>query len=790
MAENDQNLDRAATQVRLPSPPSVAVEAGELDLATCENEPIHIPGSIQPHGFLLALNEQDEVVIASATAAQYLQRPLESIFGKTLVDLLGQELGARILASLVDDPLTTASRLMVAADLPGREGTGERFEIAAHLAENSAHVRTVLEFERSVQSVDIERINSRLFNFIGLIRAMQQPAEICEAAVDEVQALTGCDRVLVYRFDEDGNGLVLAEKRLSQQFASYLGLRFPASDVPAQARRMYELNRVRIIPNVDYEASPLLSPGGPATELDLSRSILRSVSPIHRQYMRNMGTACSMSVSIMIDGHLWGLISCHHHEPRYVPLRLRSACDFVMQIVSSQIESRQNALHLQRALAAKSVQTRLLASMAAEDSYSAGLTRVPNTLMELAGADGAAVVVGLGVSLFGITPTEKQVLQIVDWFRRREDNEFFVSRSLSAEFPRAREFSAQASGVIITSVSKLNNSFVLWFRQEIIQTVRWAGDPQKPALQPSAAQTQYAGAAGALPPGIVHPRHSFEEWLQIVRASSTPWLREEIDATSDFRLAVLQVVLKRAEELAAMAAGLQVANEELEAFSYSVSHDLRAPFRHISGFSEMLKEEEADRMSAKGKHYLATIMDSARFAGLLVDSLLDFSRFARSKFTMVNVNMEALVDQEWKAVLYDEASGRTIYFDRTELPIVSGDPQLLRQVLRNLLSNAVKYTGKESEARVQMEAHTEGQEFIFSITDNGVGFDQQYADKLFGVFQRLHRIEEFEGTGIGLANVRRIIGRHGGRVWAHGEVNKGATFYFSLPAMLPPMEDA
>ena len=772
MPYENQDLEIAS-----PAPPAAD---DQLDLTSCDREPIHIPGSVQPHGFLLALDAAGRVVIASGTAAQFLAMPMAGILGKRLPELLGEELGQRILKNLAAEPLAAATRLLTAGDIAGEAGW-TRFEIVAHAAIESTIARTVIEFERAMEPFDIEAVNARLFNFVGMIRGMHAIESICQAAVEEVHALTGCDRTLAYRFDEHGNGLVLAETRTGQEFPSYLGLRFPASDVPAQARRMYELNRVRIIPDVEYEASPLLSADGPVFDLDLSRSILRSVSPIHRQYMRNMGTVCSMSVSIMIENRLWGLVSCHHHQPRYVPLRLRSACDFVMQVVASQIESRTNALHLERALAAKSVQTRLLARMAAEESYAAALTGMPETLLDLVRADGAAVVVGLGVTRFGITPTEAQVLQLVEWFRRREQNEVLITDNLGGSYERGREFATKGSGAIIISISKLNNSFVLWFRQEVVQTVRWAGDPQKPALQPEDS---------LLPKNIVHPRHSFEEWSQIVRGTSEPWLPEEAAAAADFRAAVLEVVLKRAEELAAMASGLQIANEELEAFSYSVSHDLRAPFRHISGFSEMLKLEEAERMSPKGQHYLATIMESARFAGLLVDSLLDFSRFARSKIHMVPVNLEALVDAEWQAVLYDEAAGRNIEFSHSSLPTVRGDAQLLRQVLRNLFSNAVKYTGRQPHAQVRMDVRTEGQEFIFSVADNGVGFDQQYADKLFGVFQRLHRIEDFEGTGIGLANVRRIIGRHGGRAWAQGEVGEGAAFYFTLPAILPPLEDA
>ena len=821
MAEIAGDLRTAAATRTLEAMPTPPVP-GELDLTSCDREPIHIPGSIQPHGFLLVLDRAGRVTVSSSNAGDFLHRPLHSIFGETLPGLLGQT-GHRILSEFGSQPLGSqplgyqplarpaaedsrpfasrllASRLLASIDIPAADGPSARFEVVASQATVSDAPATIFEFEQSLEPVDIDALNARLYNFVASIRRLESTESICQAAVEEIHTLSRCDRVVLYRFDEQGHGLVLAEVRAHDRFESYLGLRFPASDVPVQARRMYLQNRVRIIPNVDYEPSPLLAAGPvagtadaprQAPEIDLSHCILRSVSPIHRQYMRNMGTACSMSMSIIIDGKLWGLVSCHHHSARYVPLRLRSACDFIMQIVASQIEAHTSSLRLQRALVAKGVQGRLLASMAAADNYMDGLIQSPETLQALTNASGAALVVGSTARLFGVTPSESQVLQLVDWLSLRGHDsspssspgtmhdsgkdELFSTSQLSSVYPRGESFAAQGSGVIAITVSRLHNTHVLWFRQELVQTVRWAGNPQKPAEPASSASN-----------GIVHPRHSFDEWSQIVRGCAQPWADEEVEAAAEFRAAVLQIVLRRAEELAELAAGLQVANEELEAFSYSVSHDLRAPFRHISGFSEMLKEEEGERMSPRGQHYLATIMDSARFAGLLVDSLLEFSRFARAEVAMVPIHMEGLADREWEAVQYDEAL-RPVDFSRGPLPRVLGDAQLLRQVLRNLFSNAAKYSGKQPDPRIRMECRTEGSEYIFSIADNGVGFDQQYASKLFGVFQRLHRVEDFEGTGIGLANVRRIIGRHGGRTWAEGVVGKGATFFFSLPVVFLP----
>ena len=231
-------------------------------------------------------------------------------------------------------------------------------------------------------------------------------------------------------------------------------------------------------------------------------------------------------------------------------------------------------------------------------------------------------------------------------------------------------------------------------------------------------------------------------------------------------------------------AQLEAANKELEAFSYSVSHDLRAPLRHIVGFSEMLQKHASDSLDERGRHHLNTIADSAKEMGVLIDELLVFSRMGRTEMRTAVVDVGYLVKEIIeRESTRPEVRQRTIDWTIDPLPHVRADPTMLRLVFQNLIGNAIKFTRRRDKAVVHIGTSSETTRTVFFVRDNGAGFDMQYAQKLFGVFQRLHRTEDFEGTGVGLANVRRIVSRHGGKTWAEGEVDKGATFYFSLPKL-------
>jgi len=258
-------------------------------------------------------------------------------------------------------------------------------------------------------------------------------------------------------------------------------------------------------------------------------------------------------------------------------------------------------------------------------------------------------------------------------------------------------------------------------------------------------------------------------------------LKEEIDERRRAEEKIKKFNKELEKKIAERTAELIEANKELESFSYSVSHDLRAPLRHIIGFSEMLKNEMSSDISQKGTIYIDFITESSEKMSTLINSLLDFSRMSRADIHPVRIDMNDLLKKAIKE-LGPDISGQDIEWEIEKMPEGYGDRSLLLQVMINLVSNAVKYSGKKETSLIKIGATVwENNSVLYFVKDNGAGFDMKYANKLFGVFQRLHREMDFEGIGIGLALVHRIIKRHGGKIWAESEIDKGATFYFSLP---------
>ncbi|MES2899730.1 MAG: ATP-binding protein [Pseudomonadota bacterium] len=738
-------------------------EISDLDLSSCDREPIRTPGSIQPHGFMLTLTPDLHLLQASENLQQMLGRPAADMLGKPLADLVGAEAVAIIAAQLNASDVGQRPTFLCPVSLDA----GTSFDVLAHQYDSVL----ILEFERhgGGAAADLRQLYRQVGSFLLKLDDATTLEAMSMIACEDIRAVTGYGRVMVYQFDQDGHGHVLAEAR-EPGYPSYLGQRFPATDIPRQARELYSLNPIRLIQDANYTPARLTPPLNPVTGAvnDLSFASLRSVSPIHLQYMRNMGTLASMSVSLMVKGKLWGLISCHHATACPVAFDKRSACEQLGQILAMCIQSREDASELQFRLEVRRVMVSMLAGLTQGSDFIDNMSSVFPALLQFARADGAAILYDDRLLTFGATPSEEQIRDLVGWLDMHSHQDVFYTDKLSQHYPAGAAMTATASGLMAMPISRIHKHYLLWFRPEIVHTIDWAGRPLK---EGATAQAQLT------------PRTSFDTWRETIHGTSAPWHPGEIELAVEFRSALLGIALERAEQMAELAEELGRANKELEAFSYSVSHDLRAPLRHIVGFSDLLLEAAGNDSLEKRERFLRNIKDSARLAGKLVDDLLSFSQMGRAALRPTNIQLNHLVATCIEKLGID-TRGRDIEWQIGVLPTLHADPTFLQLALYNLMSNAVKFTGQKDKAVIAISATANASETIISVADNGAGFNMDYVHKLFGVFQRLHRMEDFQGTGIGLANVRRIIERHGGRVWANSVPGEGATFSFSIPKEL------
>jgi chemotaxis family two-component system sensor kinase Cph1 len=736
-----------------------------LDLSSCEQEPIRTPGSVQPHGFVLSLSLQLKVIQASDNVSQHLGKSAAAILGQPLAELIGAAAVQLLTAEIAAGSIGTRPSFAGTIEAPG----GRHYDLLAH----SYDGLLMVEFEAVTHpAADFRHLYPLVGSFLHSLNDADSVQQMCAAAAVQIHKATGFGRVLVYSFDTEGHGHVLAESN-DGSLPSCLGQRFPASDIPRQARELYILNRIRLIPDANYEAARLEPALNPLTGKanDLSYAALRSVSPIHLQYMRNMGTLASMSVSLVVKGKLWGLISCHNAQPRHITFDRRNACEQLGQILALRVGSREDEEELKFRLEVRRVMVSVLAGLTQGSNFIDNMSSVFPQLLQFVRASGAAIVIDDHVSLYGDTPDQDFVPPLVAWLEQHAHEEIFHTDRLSEIYPPAAPWLHNASGLMAMPISRIHKHYLLWFRPELVQTIDWAGNP-------------HAKAAPAGAPQQLSPRTSFASWRETIHGAGLPWHAGEIEMALEFRTALLGIALERAEQMAELAEELGRANKELEAFSYSVSHDLRAPLRHIVGFSDLLMEHDANSSPEKRQRFLKNIKESARLAGKLVDDLLSFSQMGRASLRPLQVNMRELV-QGCIDKLGLDIGQRNVQWQVGELPIVQADPVFVHLAVYNLLSNAVKFTAPRDPAVIGISAeHREG-EYIFRIADNGVGFNMDYVHKLFGVFQRLHRMEDFHGTGIGLANVRRIIERHGGRTWAESFPEQGAVFYFTIPDELP-----
>jgi chemotaxis family two-component system sensor kinase Cph1 len=740
-------------------------ELQSLNLTSLKEPSIHTISQIQPHGVLLVLEEPElNILQVSSNTYDVFGITPENMLQKKLEDLLDPFQIEKIKAGLLQESLDMINPTKIWARVKGDE-----YIVFDGIFHRNADGFLILELELAFSQENIP-----FLSFYHLARASINKLEetgnlhdFCQILVQEVRKVTGFDRVMLYKFDDDGHGSVIAEEKLATM-ESYLGLHYPESDIPRPARKLFASNWIRIIPDTQAEPVEIFPAINPLSQRrpDLTNSILRSPYSCHIEYLHNMGVGASLTISLIKEGKLWGLIACHHQTPKYVSYEMRKACEFLGRVIFSELADREETEDYDYRMRLTYIQSALVEYMSQEENFIDGLVKHQPNLLDLTNAQGAAICFGGNYTLIGETPKEEDLNFLVQWLKNNVEEEVFYTDSLPRLYPDAQNFKNVASGLLAIPISKQN--YVLWFRPEVIQTVNWGGDPNRAfEVNTSDGNTRLC------------PRKSFELWKETVRLTSLRWQAVEVKAALELRKAIVNIVLRQADELAQLAHDLELSNAELKKFAYVASHDLQEPLNQVANYVQLLEMRYEQLLDEDAKEFITFAVEGVSLMQTLIDDVLAYSKVDMQAIEFELTNVETALERALTN-LRKRISETGAVITHDQLPTVMADGTQLMQLFQNLIGNAIKFRSDKAP-EIHIGASRLEDEWLFSVRDNGIGIDPQFRDRIFVIFQRLHTRDEYPGTGMGLAICKKIIECHRGRIWVESKLGEGATFYFTIP---------
>ena len=747
-----------------------------MNITSNEYQSIHTPGSIQPHGVLLVLSVPELIILQVSSNTQgYLGAEPTSLLSQPLSKVVDLEQVKIIKQNLEDNSGVNLLRLSILVS-----GQKQYFDCSVHRRDDLV----ILELEPTdcEHQGDFFSFQTLVTRAIATLQSTSELREFLQLVTLQIQHITNFDRVMVYEFDASGAGKVVAETKLPE-LPSYLGLHYPATDIPEPSRQLYQRCLLRFIRDLNAEPVKLISLNHPVTNqpVDLSQSVLRSADPCCVEYHQNMGVAALLVIPLVKNSQLWGLISCHHQTPQHLSTEVRGACELIGQFISLELDSKVNREELEAVVKLKSLHSEFVASISQAEDFQEALVNPEPRLLELVNAQGAAVCLDETITLVGNTPTLAEIQNLLLWADDQVQDSLFCTNSLPKLYPLAETYHDRACGLLLLRISQIKRYYILWFRPEVIQTVNWAGNPYE------SIQVDGDGKV------TLSPRNSFAQWQEEVRLTSLPWQDFEQQSALDLRNAIVGIVLKKADELAEINQELQRSNQELDSFAFAASHDLKEPLRGIHNYSMFLLEDYGEILDEAGIEKLQTLVNLTERMERLIDVLLKFSRLGQTQLKLKPVNLNKLVERLINVL---RASRQDTTLDiriPRLLPTIQCDLVLVNELLSNLLSNALKYNNQpepwveigylnveeQRERGLILVPQSEEIPLLFYVRDNGIGIRQRHIQNIFRLFKRLHSQKKYGGgTGAGLTIAKKIVERHGGRIWVNSSYGEGSTFYF------------
>ena len=716
------------------------------EYVNCDQEPIHICGEVQEYGFLLGTKDS-KISFYSENILELFALQSHSLLGKDIRDFF-QDFQLDINWENFSNDHDLAIQHIHCQD-------GE-YTLCIHTYNGF----TFYEIEKVLPNHKINQEYKAIQNILKLTNE----ENIWQVLLTEIQNVINFDRAMIYQFLYDGSGQVI-EESVKPGLESYLHLRYPESDIPAQARALYLKNTVRITSHVSGKTYPIL--GTQKENVDLTYSVTRASSPIHQQYLKNAGVEASFSTSIIVNGKLWGIVACQNAEPKHLDLQSRLLVETLTRTSANAYGSYKSLQTLEDYQKINLNNMSLRQNLSTEENFGKALENSIGDIMETCEADGMIIKINNEVITAGNVPNHSDIEKIVKWSKDQNqdfDENIYITNTFCQSSGLELDNSEICCGIIISVLGSNTSDMLIWMRKDQGQKIKWAGNPEKEMVSEIKDGVEIIKFS---------PRKSFEVWKEDVKDTALPWKTKEIEAARWITSVILKASHTKSSQISDLNNHLKELIEELDSLSYTISHDLNTPLTVIKLNAQMMKR--AFTGNDNSQKFLDTIIEQVDSMSDMIKNVLELSKIKKSEIELKSIEVDTLINKlaEDSKISFDSPHCQIII---ESTPDVLGDPTMVHQVFGNVIGNAIKYSSRSSQPTVKIRGEIYENGVLYKISDNGIGIEKQDADKMFKIFSRMSNAKAFRGNGVGLSIVQHLMEKMGGEISYESESGIGTTF--------------
>ncbi|WP_034671275.1 ATP-binding protein [Epilithonimonas caeni] len=716
------------------------------EYVNCDQEPIHICGEVQEYGFLIST--QNSKIVS------YSQNVLE-LFSLNSDSIIGTDIHTFFKNYDIDVNWENYSSNENLA-IQHIDFKNEKYTLSIH----TNNEITFFEIEKVLPN---HKINKE-YEAVQNILRMSNDNNVWTVLLKEVQEIIDFDRVMIYQFLYDGSGEVI-EELVKPNLDSYLHLHYPESDIPAQARALYLKNPVRITSHVSGKTFPIVGII-PKEQIDLTYSVTRSTSPVHREYLKNAHVESSFSTSIIVNGQLWGMVACQNAEPKHLDLQSRLLVETLTRTSANTFAANRSLQTLEEYQRINLNNISLRQNLLNEESFKKGLENNIQDIKEACTADGLIIKINNEILTSGNIPNNLDIEKIIKWsIDHNQDFEenMFVSDTFCKKIDTDLDNPETSCGVIISVLGNNTSDMLIWLRKEQGQKIKWAGKPEKEIVSEIKDGVEIIRFS---------PRKSFEVWKEYVKGTSLPWKIKEIEAAKWITSIILKASHTKSSQIQDLNSQLKELNQELDSFSHTISHDLNTPLTVIRLNAQLAKRISDPENLQKSLDNIIAQVDTM---SEMIRNVLELSKIKKSEIELKRVEVESLINKlaEDSKISFNSPNTEIII---ENTPEVLGDQTMVYQVFVNIIGNAVKYSSKSKKPQVKIVGEVYEDDVTYRISDNGIGIKKEDSNNMFKIFSRMSNAKDFHGNGVGLSIVHHLMDKMGGEISYESESGKGTTF--------------